>query len=279
MAFFRLGSVAVVAWFGLLAGCSGTGGPAGTGTGGAEESGGSNVQCESWQICPSGDCPGGVGCEDELGDCEAGLCDCVLGADMCCDDGNYPPCDDEPSTEECGLLTEAERCGLTVGCGWVQTTLVEADFRDPNSCTKPSPDGNGLCVPSTPPPCPDPGASACGVSREMVFFVAPTVDGSPGTRVLTLDSTYACLDPAGFVGCTDGTVDGGSTGSGTDGSSSGTSGASTSGGTMGGTGPTATSTGAPTSGGTASYDTSSGSDTGGAGPEVTDICSCLCGAG
>lgn len=270
MAWFRWNSVAVLAWFWLVAGCSGSPDTAGTGTAGTgstaggEESGGDTVQCESWQVCPSGDCPGGVGCEDELGDCEAGLCDCVLGPEMCCNDGNYPPCDDEPTTEECNLVVEAERCGLTPGCGWVQTAVVEADFRDPNSCTKPSPDGDGVCLPSTPPPCPDPGSAACGGSGEMVFFVAPTIDGSSGTRVLTLDSSYACLDPAGFVRCSGESSDGGSTGTGTDGSSSGTTTGSTS--------------SAPTSGGTASYDTSSGTDTDG-GTDVTDICTCLCGVG
>lgn len=265
MALFSWRRIVAAAWFGLLAGCSGN-----------ADSGGTDGQCKPFEVCPSGDCPGGVGCEDELGKCEAGLCNCVLGRDMCCENGGYPPCEeDEPPMEDCSLFSEAEPCGAAVGCGWVQTAIVEAVVRDPNLCTKPSPDGNGVCLPSTPPPCPDPNAFACGVSGEMVFFVGRTLDGSDGTRVLTLDSAYACAEPAGLVGCSNETIGGGSSGGDTDASSSGTTAASTS----SGTGPAASSSGEPTSGGTVSYDTSSGSGGDGGEPQVTDICNCLCGVG
>ncbi len=128
MALFSLRRIVVVAWFGLLAGCSGSAGSGGT-DGETEEA----SQCKPFEVCPSGDCPGGVGCEDELGDCEAGLCDCVLGRDMCCDDGDYPPCEeDEPPMEDCSLFSDANQCGIAVGCEWVPTATVEADFRDQN---------------------------------------------------------------------------------------------------------------------------------------------------
>ena len=161
-----------------------------------------------------------------------------------------------------------------MGCGWVQTAIVQANPLDDKSCTKPIPDRNGICLPSTPPPCPDPNAFACGAGSGMVFFVAPTVDGSDGTRVLTLGSAYACLEPTGFVGCSIEFTGGGSTTGGSD-----TTGASSSTGNAGGTGPGPSTTDAPTSGGTASYDTSTGGDTNGGSPPTTDICTCLCGVG
>lgn len=277
MALFSLRSVVVVAWFGLLVGCPGGGDSGGTAT----ESGGTS-QCQPFEVCPSGDCPNGVGCEDELGKCEAGLCDCVLGRDMCCEDGSYPPCvEDEPPLEDCSLFAEAEPCGAAVGCGWVQTAVFQTDFRDLNSCTKPEPDGSGVCIPSSAPPCPDPNAFACGAGSEMVFFVAPTIDGSDGTRVLTLDSAYACVDPVGFLGCSNDVVGGGSTAGDSDSTTTDVGGSDSVGtsSSTGGTGPSASTSAAPTSGGTASYDTSSGGDTDDGGPPLTDICNCLCGVG